>query len=283
MINEILEYAEQINKILKSMHFDLLIEAVINIFVIMILFKMVNIFEKRTKEKLIERHKESPLIQFLPILTRTLKFVIVFLIIAAFLQSNGYSVASLITGFGITGLAVGFAANATIANIFGTFAILSDRVYRIGDYIKIGDVEGTVEDINLRSTKLRTLDNFLCVIPNSSVSGANIYNITMAHKRLIDETFGITYDTSNEKIQKAREILEEIAEKHSDIYNDYYVVIDKLAESSINLRLIAYVKTNNLTKFRKVKEQILFEAIKRFRAEGIEFAFPSRSLYIAKQ
>ena len=250
MINEILEYAEQINKILKSMHFDLLIEAVINIFVIMILFKMVNIFEKRTKEKLIERHKESPLIQFLPILTRTLKFVIVFLIIAAFLQSNGYSVASLITGFGITGLAVGFAANATIANIFGTFAILSDRVYRIGDYIKIG---------------------------------ANIYNITMAHKRLIDETFGITYDTSNEKIQKAREILEEIAEKHSDIYNDYYVVIDKLAESSINLRLIAYVKTNNLTKFRKVKEQILYEAIKRFRAEGIEFAFPSRSLYIAKQ
>ena len=105
----------------------------------------------------------------------------------------------------------------------------------------------------------------------------------MAHKRLFDETFGITYDTSNEKIQTAREILEEIAGKHSDIYNDYYVVIDKLDASSINLRLIAYVKTNNLTKFRKVKEQLLFEAIKRFREEGIEFAFPSRSLYIAKQ
>lgn len=283
MINEVIEYAEQINKILKSMHFDLFIEAIINILVIMLLFKMVNIFEARTKAKLIEKHKESPLIQFLPILTRTLKFVIVFLIIAAFLQSNGYSVASLITGFGITGLAVGFAANATIANVFGTFAILSDRVYKIGDYIKIGDVEGTVEDINLRSTKLRTLDNFLCVIPNSSVSGANIYNISMAHKRLIDETFGITYDTSAEKIQRAREILEEIAEKHSDIYNDSYVVIDKLADSSINLRLIAYVKTNNLTKFRKVKEQILFEVIKKFRAEGIEFAFPSRSLYITKQ
>ena len=283
MINEILEYAEQINKILKSMHFDLLIEAVINIFVIMILFKMVNIFEYRTKNKLIEKHKDSPLIQFLPILTRTLKFIIVFLIIAAFLQSNGYSVASLITGFGITGLAVGFAANATIANVFGTFAILSDRVYKIGDYIKIGDIEGTVEDINLRSTKLRTLDNFLCVIPNSSVSGANIYNISMAHKRMFDETFGITYDMSNEKIQRAREILEEIAEKHSEIYNDYLVIIDSLAESSINIRMIAYVKTNNLTKFRKVKEQILFEAIKQYREAGIEFAFPSRSLYIAKQ
>ena len=75
--------------------------------------------------------------------------------------------------------------------------------------------------------------------------------------------------------------IEEIAEKHSEIYNDYLVIIDSLAESSINIRMIAYVKTNNLTKFRKVKEQILFEAIKRFREEGIEFAFPSRSLYIA--
>lgn len=283
MINEVLEYADQINKVIKSIHFDLLIEAVINIFVIMLLFKMVNIFEHSTKEKILEKHKESQLVRFLPIISKIIKFTIVFLILAAFLQSNGYSVASLITGFGITGLAVGFAANATIANIFGTFAILSDRAYKVGDYVKIGTEEGTVEDINLRSTKIRTLDNFLCIIPNSTIANANIYNVSMAHKRLIDEVFTITYDMSNEKIQRAREILEEIAEKHSDIYNDYLVVLNSLSASSIDIRLIAYVKTNNIIKYRKVKEQILFEAIKQYREAGIEFAFPSRSLYIAKQ
>lgn len=283
MINEVLEYADQINKVIKSIHFDLLIEAVINIFVIMLLFKMVNIFEHSTKEKILEKHKESQLVRFLPIISKIIKFTIVFLILAAFLQSNGYSVASLITGFGITGLAVGFAANATIANVFGTFAILSDRAYKVGDYVKIGTEEGTVEDINLRSTKIRTLDNFLCIIPNSTIANANIYNISMAHKRLIDEVFTITYDMSNEKIQRAREILEEIAEKHSDIYNDYLVVLNSLSDSSIDIRLIAYVKTNNIIKYRKVKEQILFEAIKQYREAGIEFAFPTTSLYIAKQ
>lgn len=283
MINEVLEYADQINKVIKSIHFDLLIEAVINILVIMLLFKMVNIFEHSTKEKILEKHKESQLVRFLPIISKIIKFTIVFLILAAFLQSNGYSVASLITGFGITGLAVGFAANATIANVFGTFAILSDRAYKVGDYVKIGTEEGTVEDINLRSTKIRTLDNFLCIIPNSTIANANIYNVSMAHKRLIDEVFTITYDMSNEKIQRAREILEEIAEKHSDIYNDYLVVLNSLSDSSIDIRLIAYVKTNNIIKYRKVKEQILFEAIKQYREAGIEFAFPSRSLYIAKQ
>ena len=282
MINEILEYAEQINKILKSMHFDLLIEAVINIFVIMILFKMVNIFEKRTKEKLIEKHKESPLIQFLPILTRTLKFVIVFLIIAAFLQSNGYSVASLITGFGITGLAVGFAANATIANIFGTLSIFSDKAYRIGDYVIVNGVEGYVEDVNLMSTKIRTLDQFLYIVPNSSASNGNICNISAAKKRRINEVFTLTYDTSDEKLERAIHILEEILQKDKNIHDDYVVFADTLADSSINIRCIAYAKTGSYNEYKKIQSVFLLEAVKRFRAEGLDFAFPSTSLYIEK-
>lgn len=79
-------------------------------------------------------------------------------------------------------MAVGFAANATIANVFGTIAIISDKAFEVGDYIKIGALEGTVEDINLRSTKLRTLDNALTIIPNSTVSNGEIVNITKAHK-----------------------------------------------------------------------------------------------------
>lgn len=222
------------------------------------------------------------MIKFIPILTRTLKAVVFFIILAALLQSHGYSVSSLIAGFGITGLAVGFAANATIANVFGTIAIISDKAFEVGDYIKIGSLEGTVEDINLRSTKLRTLDNALTIIPNSTVSNGEIVNVTKAHKRRILETIGVTYDTSDEKLKRAIEILEDILQKNSEIYGDYVVFLDTLADSSINIKISAYVKTNNYVKFLKIKEQVLLEAIRRFREEGIDFAFPSRTIYMAK-
>ena len=222
------------------------------------------------------------MIKFIPILTRTLKAVVFFVILAALLQSHGYSVSSLIAGFGITGLAVGFAANATIANVFGTIAIISDKAFEVGDYIKIGALEGTVEDINLRSTKLRTLDNALTIIPNSTVSNGEIVNVTKAHKRRILETIGVTYDTSDEKLKLAIEILEDILQKNSEVYGDYVVFLDTLADSSINIKISAYVKTNNYVKFLKIKEQVLLEAIRRFREESIDFAFPSRTIYMAK-
>ena len=226
--------------------------------------------------------KSSQLVKFIPILTRILKFIVFFILIAALLQNHGYSVSSLIAGFGITGLAVGFAANATIANVFGTIAILSDKAFEVGDYIKLGTIEGTVEDINLRSTKIRTLDNALTIIPNSKVADGEIVNVTKAHKRRILETFGVTYDTSDEKLKRAIEIIEEVLNSNSDIYSDYVVFLDTLADSSINIKVSAYVKTNNYVKYLKIKEIILLNVIKRFREEGIDFAFPSRTLYMAK-
>ena len=211
-----------------------------------------------------------------------LKFIIAFILIAALLQNHGYSISSLIAGFGITGLAVGFAANATIANIFGSIAIFSDKAYEVGDYIKIGTMEGTVEDINLRSTKIRTLDNALTIIPNSNIANGDIVNVTRAHKRRIFETVGVTYDTSDEKLHRAIEVIEDVLNRNSEIYSDFVVYLDTLADSSINIKINAYVKTNNYVKYLKIKEQVLLEVIRRFREEGIDFAFPSRTLYMAK-
>jgi len=282
MLHEILNYIEKIRKVLNTIHFDIIVEIAINLIVLALIFKAIDIFENKLKIKF-TNNKSTQLAKFLPILTRLLKFIVFFILIAALLQNHGYSVSSLIAGFGITGLAVGFAANATIANVFGTIAILSDKAFEVGDYIKIGGIEGTVEDINLRSTKLRTLDNALTIIPNSKVSDGEIVNISRAHKRRILETFGVTYDTSDEKLKRAVEILEEVLNSNSEIYGDFVVNLDTLADSSINIRMSAYVKTNNLVKYLKIKELILLEVIKRFREEGIDFAFPSQSVYIEKQ
>ena len=281
MIDQIINYAQKIQRVLDSIHFGLIAEIIINIIVLAALFKLVDIFETNLKKKFSE-NKTSQVIKFIPILTKLLKFIIAFILIAALLQNHGYSISSLIAGFGITGLAVGFAANATIANIFGSIAIFSDKAYEVGDYIKIGTMEGTVEDINLRSTKIRTLDNALTIIPNSNIANGDIVNVTRAHKRRIFETVGVTYDTSDEKLHLAIEVIEDVLNRNSEIYSDFVVYLDTLADSSINIKINAYVKTNNYVKYLKIKEQVLLEVIRRFREEGIDFAFPSRTLYMAK-
>lgn len=281
MLNEILDYLDKIQKVLTTIHFDLIVQIIVNLVILGIIFKAIEIFENNLKNKFTD-NKNSQIIKFIPVFTRILKFIIFFILVAALLQNHGYSISSLVAGFGITGLAVGFAANATIANMFGTIAILSDKSFEVGDYIKIGAFEGTVEDINMRSTKIRTLDNALTIIPNSTLANGEIINITKAHKRRILETIGVTYDTSNEKLKRAIEIIEEILNQNSDIYGDYVVFLDTLADSSINIKINAYVKTNNYVKYLKIKEIVLLEVIKRFREENIDFAFPSRTLYMAK-
>lgn len=281
MLNEFLDYLDKIQKVLTTIHFDLIVQIIINIVILGIIFKAIEIFENNLKNKFAD-NKNSQIIKFIPVFTRIIKFIIFFILVAALLQNHGYSISSLVAGFGITGLAVGFAANATIANMFGTIAILSDKSFEVGDYIKIGAFEGTVEDINMRSTKIRTLDNALTIIPNSTLANGEIINVTKAHKRRILETIGVTYDTSNEKLKRAIEIIEEILNQNSDIYGDYVVFLDTLADSSINIKVNAYVKTNNYVKYLKIKEIILLEIIKRYREENIDFAFPSRTLYMAK-
>ena len=152
-----------------------------------------------------------------------------------------------------------------------------------GDYVKIGDVEGTVEEIRLLSTKIRTLDDFLVYVPNNSTSNANIINMTKANKRRINEVFGVTYDTSDEKLQRAVDIIKEVCDNHKDIHKNCNVFVETLSSSSIDIRLWAYVKTNTAAKLAQTRSEIILEVVKRFRAEGIDFAFPSQSIYIEKK
>ncbi|MBD5402273.1 mechanosensitive ion channel family protein [bacterium] len=257
-----------------------LIAIAINIALILILFKVIDTVDKKIIEKIKTQESNSPLLRFLPILMKLLKAVIIFIAITGFLQSQGYSVSSILAGFGIGGIAVGMAAKDALANIFGSFEILSDHIYRIGDYVKINNIEGYVEDINIRSTKIRDLDNFLISIPNNIAANALITNVSQAKKRLINITFGVTYSTDNNKIKLAQNILKELATTHKEIHNEFTVAIHDLGESSINIRFRGYVKTGSYDKFLKVRGEFLEQVIEKFRENNIDFAFPSRSVYI---
>ena len=276
VLSNIVDNVAQIEEAFKTLKLDLFFGVIINIVVIAILFKLINVFVAKLKTKFQSSENKMISGHLIPIFERLTKFIIVFVVVASFLQSSGYSITSLIAGFGITGLAVGFAAQQTIADFFGTLTIMADKMYKIGDYVKMADV------ITLLSTKIRTLDNFLVIIPNNNISNAVVTNVSRAKKRRINEAFGVTYGTSDEKIQSAIDIIKKVCDERADIGKDFTVFLETLASSSINIRLWAYVKTVSYVKFAQVKSEVIMEIVKRFRAEGIDFAFPSTSVYIEK-
>ena len=264
-------------------HSPFIIGVIINVVIIMAINKIIDALELRLTNKLREKHSNSALVNMLPILIKVIKAIIIFMLLAGFLQSFGYNVSSLIAGFGITGLAVGFAAKEAIGNVFGSIGLLGDRVYKIGDYIKFDDIEGYVEKINLRSTSIRTLDNFVVNVPNNTIANEAITNVSKCKKRKIDIIVGVEYGTSNEKLDRAVDILKEIATDDEKIIGSgMFTSIEALADSSINIRLFAYTSETAWAKYKVIKGNVIRQIIHRFREEGINFAFPSTSVYIEK-
>lgn len=283
MNSDIFVNANDILKLFHGKHFDVAMELVLNVLICLIIFKFINAFTKKMLNGLTNIQNKENLTKSIPIIARIIKIVVLILVIACFLESHGYSITSLVAGLGITGIAVGFAAQETISNIFGSLSIFHDKAYKIGDYIIIGEAEGIVEDINLRSTFLRALDHSKIIVPNGLIAKGIIQNVTDSHKRRISELFEVTYETSDDKLLRAKEIIKEVILSHKDIHKDIKVFVEKLDASSINIRLVADVKTNNYYKYAEVKDEVILEIIKKFRSENIEFAYPTNTVYVANK
>ena len=264
-------------------HVKLIVGIVVNLILIWGFCKLIDLFGRKLVYRLKAKNSDSPLLNLMPVLNRTAKAIVVFILLAGFLQSFGYNVASLIAGFGITGLAVGFAAKEAIGNIFGSFGLLADRVYKIGEYIKFNGFAGTVENINLRSTTIRDDDGFAVNVPNNLLANEEIVNVSQAKGRRIDITVGIEYGTSNEKIDRACEILREVARRDSTVLEGEHAFLENLDDSAITVRLVCFTTKTSWGEYIYVKSGIIREIIHRYRAEGIEFAFPSTSVYMAKE
>ena len=265
-------------------HIAIFIEFTVILIVTFLLIKFIDFIDRKIRKNIISKHeKSSRLLSFCPILNKITKVIILFIIVASVMQAHGYSMTSLIAGFGIAGMAVSFAAKESIANIFGSIAILYDKVFDLGDYVKINDVEGFIIDINLRSTKIKTLDNSIITLPNNIVADAVIINYSSIEERRMVEIIGVTYGTSDEKIDKAIEIIKSVTRNNDEVItNDNLIFLEKLNSSSIDIHLEAYVKYGDLANFRRIRQDVIKEIVKQFRQEGIDFAFPSQSIYIEK-
>jgi MscS family membrane protein len=186
---------------------------------------------------------------------------------------------TLLAGLSVGGLAVGLAAQDTLGNLFGAVAIFLDKPFQIGDRIKVESVDGTVEGIGLRSTRIRNLDGHHVTVPNKLMGNAVITNITRRPTIKTEMNLGLTYDTPVEKVRHATHILEEIFQANPRTL-DLIISFNKFADSALNIFVVhVWNGTDAKAHFSEMQELNL-KIKQRFDAERIEFAFPSQTVYL---
>lgn len=263
-------------------HLTLITQIIIHLALVATVVILVDKAVEQIKQKIYENRDNLNLLHLLLVAAKVGKIIAILLILASFLQCQGYSLTSVMTGLGITGLAVGLAAKEMLASVLGSISIMSDKVYKIGDYVSINNVEGLVETVNFRSTKIRTIANTLITIPNNITADTIVHNRSESEFFRLIEKFDIEYSTSDEKVQEALDILNDICENDNEIQQGQITMISALSENAIVLQLIANTKTNNWMKFLDIKDRLYKSVLKRFRENGISFAFPSRTVYVRK-
>lgn len=215
----------------------------------------------------------------IPFISRILKIAIIGFSITIIAKEWGYDVNGFIAGLGLGGLAFALAAKDTIANFFGGIIIVTEKPFSIGDWIKTSTIEGTVEDINFRSTKIRTFDQGLVTIPNSTLSNEYIINWSKMNKRRISFNLGLSYNTSKIKIENVIKKIKNLLETNSEIHQEtIFVNFDSYNESSLDIFLYFFTKTTNWEQYLKVKEKVNFEILKILEEEEVSVAFPTQSI-----
>jgi len=216
--------------------------------------------------------------QLLPIMGKLAKIFALTLMGLLLLQNLGYNVTSLIAGLGIGGLAVALAAQETLANVFGSIAIFADKPFSVGDRVQVDGFDGPVESVGMRSTRIRTLDGTLVTVPNAKISNATVNNVQA--RPTIKKLFYVncTYDTGFEKMGRALEILREIF-GGEESFENHWVYFSDFASHSLDILCIVWCEELRYEEYLKIMERVNLEILKRFDAEGIEFAFPTQTLY----
>lgn len=268
-------------------HIDEVIRVIFYIVITSLGINVIGRFSKNLSQILKQKDSNNLLLRFLPLLDNVTKVVFLFFVIIIFLKRYGIEATSLLAGIGIGGLAIGFAAKETIANLFGSVALILDNAYKVGDYIYISqdimgkNVEGTVVDINLRSTKLRTMDNSLIIIPNNVTANQVVSNISRRNKRLISETITLTYNVNKEIIKLAIELAYDILNTNQNIDKaNTHVSLESLGEYSVNILILAYSNKTSYYEYLDVKQELLFSIYDKFSENNIDFAYPTKTIEI---
>lgn len=214
-----------------------------------------------------------------PILMSILRAILMVIGVLFVAQNMGYSISSLLAGLGLGGAAIALASKDTLSNIFGSFVILFDQPFDIGDWVTIDGISGTVEDISMRSTKIHTFDDTIVVIPNQLLTTTKIDRRGKV-KTKMDCNFGVLYSTSVAQLRTIVKNIEKFIETHGDQYeaNKHYVYFNEFGSSSLNVTVVAYTKKTKYKDHVKLKQELMLAIMDIVHEAGTDFAFPTQTL-----
>jgi MscS family membrane protein len=219
--------------------------------------------------------------QLVPIVRRSTKVFLFVIGVVLVLQNLGYSVGSLLAGLGIGGVAIAMAAKDTVANLFGSLVVFLDKPFQIGDWIEMKDMEGTVEEVGLRTTRVRTFANSLITVPNASFTTSAINNWSQMQKRRIKMNVGISYSSSPEKVNQLVLKIREIIETDEKLHHDFYLVnFDNFGQSSLDIFIYCFTLTTAWADFLQAKQEFMLKVMRAVDELELEFAFPTQTIHV---
>lgn len=209
------------------------------------------------------------------------RFLIIALALVIIAQEWNYDVNGFIAGLGLGGLAFALAAKDALANVFGGIVIIMEKPFVIGDWIAIPGVEGVVEDISFRSTKIRAFSHASITIPNSTLANEAITNYSRMGKRRISFNLGLTYDTPGSKVEECVRLIKQMLVEHPGIHPETILVsFDLFNESSLDIFIYCFTNTTTWSEYLEVRQDVNLKIMAILEDEGISIAFPSRSIYL---
>jgi MscS family membrane protein len=217
--------------------------------------------------------------QIFPVVRKTIKAVIVVTAVLVTSQNLGIPITGVLALGSVGGLAVGLAAQDTLANLFGAVAIFMDKPFKVGDHVQVESIDGTVEAIGLRSTRIRNLDAHLVTVPNKTMGNAIITNIDRRPSIKTVMNIGVTYDTSTEKLQEALAILDGILRQHPKT-QDVTITFNKFGDSALNIQVVHWWNSTNNKEYLDGMQQFNLLIKERFEQARIELAFPTQTVYL---
>jgi len=210
------------------------------------------------------------------------KILIVGVGLGAMLKVWGINVTALVASLGIGGLAFALAAKDAASNLFGSFSLLADKSIRIGEWIKVKGVEGVVEDIGMRTTKIRSFQKSLITVPNQIVANNPIENFSRRGTRRIKMRIGLTYSTSGKQVKQIVEEIKYMLHSHEHIAKKETLLVnfESFGDSALNIFIYTFTSTANWARYLDTREDIHFKIMKIVEENNSSFAFPSQSIYI---
>ena len=227
-----------------------------------------------------QRHQRRQIISVIILVRRTVKFLLLTFAAIGILGTFGIDVTTGIAALGIGGIALALGAQKTVENLVGSVTIIADRPLQVGDFVKVGDVVGTVEDVGIRSSRIRTGERTVVTVPNGDLSARQIENFAERDRFLFNPVIAIAYDTSSAKLREAITIVQNVLANHEKMATGARARLGNITDRAFNIEVYSYIDVPEFDAQVIIREELLLSIYEQLEAADIGLAFPTQTIML---